>query len=238
MRPRLELPTLHVSPDKPLHFTFNGRQLQGLSGDRVATALWAEGVRIFSRSFKYHRPRGLYSLDGETSGCLMEIDHTPNVMADQTPLREGMTIKTQNVLGSLRYDLMSVTKVFDWAMGPGFYYRMFHKPYALWPFFMRMLRRVGGLGRLNPDWRGRKYGSLFLNSDVCVVGGGPAGLCAALSAAEEGARMLLLDLAELGIDLMAVADSRRKGQDKNWVRILKEKGIPYYQGWMACKASG
>jgi sarcosine oxidase subunit alpha len=186
-------PTQRIDRGKTLSFTYEGKKFNGLCGDTVATALYAGGVRIFSRSIKYHRPRGLYSLDGECSNCLMEIDGLPNVRAETTLLREGMAVKAQNVAGSADLDLWGIMDKLDWAMPAGFYYRAFHKPYDMWPFFLRRIRQAAGIGRIDPNWEPGPREQLFLNSDVCVVGGGPAGISAALAAADYGMRVVLLE---------------------------------------------
>ncbi|NQT57252.1 MAG: (2Fe-2S)-binding protein, partial [Desulfobacteraceae bacterium] len=187
------LPTLKINPSDQLSFTYRGKDYYGLIGDTVATAMYANGIRIFSRSIKYHRSRGLYSLDGESGNCLMEVDGIPNVRTEQTPLRNGMMIKPQNVIGTPERDLMGVMDMFHWAMPVGFYYRVFHKPYWLWPFFMGLIRRAAGIGKINPYPKERNYDELYLNCEVCVVGGGPAGISAALTAASKGIRVILLE---------------------------------------------
>lgn len=176
-----------------LPFSYRGRTYQGVVGDTVATALHGNGIRIFSRSFKYHRPRGLYSLDGQCSNCLMEIDGLPNVRAESTLLHEGMSVIPQNVLGSPERDWLAAMDKLDWAMPAGFYYRRFHKPYRFWPFFQNRIRQMAGLGKMNPDWQGGHYDGLHLNAEVCVIGGGPAGISAALAAAQRGLRVILLE---------------------------------------------
>ena len=94
-----ELPTLRIKPSEELSLFYRGKTYQGMKGDTVASALYANGIRIFSRSIKYHRPRGLYSLDGESANCLMNIDGIPNLPAELTLLKDGMDIRPQNVLG-------------------------------------------------------------------------------------------------------------------------------------------
>ena len=103
---RLEnLPTLRINPAQPLACTFTGNTFKGMHGDTVATALYANGIRIFSRSLKYHRPRGLYSLDGESSNTCVQVNGIPNVCAENTLLTEGLRVKAQNVVGSPETDL-------------------------------------------------------------------------------------------------------------------------------------
>lgn len=195
MTPRLkDLPTLRVNPRKPLSFFYGRKQYQGYQGDSVATALYANGIRVFSRSIKYHRPRGLYSLDGDCTNAMMEIDGVPNVPTERTPLRDGMNIRAQNVVGTPEWDLKGFMDKLDWAMPAGFYYHFFHRPYRLWPFFRSQIRNAAGIGSLNPSstLHGR-FDTCHIHAEVCVVGGGPAGMAAARAAADYGLRVVLLE---------------------------------------------
>jgi sarcosine oxidase subunit alpha len=188
-----EAPTQHVDREREIVFNYRGKPMKGLEGDTIATALFANGVRIFSRSMKYHRPRGLYNLDGYSSNCLMGVDGEPNVRACGTPLRQGMTVKPQNVIGSPELDLMSVLQWFGFAMPVGFYYKMFHKPAWLWKFVEPAIRRAAGCGVVDPAMPDGIYENRFLNAEVCIAGGGPAGMSAALEAAKSGVRVVLLE---------------------------------------------
>ncbi len=192
---RSPLPTLHVHPDRMLSFTYRGKTYQGMAGDTVATALYANGVRIFSRSLKYHRPRGLYSLDGECSNCFMAIDGMPNVPAERTLIEDGMRIRPQNVVGTPEFDVMSFVDRLDQLMPAGFYYHSFHKPYRLWPFFQNRLRKAAGLGKIHPDFKMEgTFDAVYPRTDVCVIGAGPAGIHAALAAADRGLRVILMEM--------------------------------------------
>jgi sarcosine oxidase subunit alpha len=190
---RIELPTARIDSSRQIAFKYRGKTFHGIEGDTVATALYANGVRVFSRSLKYHRPRGIYSLDGESGNCLMQVNGMPNVHAEQTLLKDNMHVEPQNVLGTPEWDLLGILDQFHWAMPAGFYYRMFHRPYRFWPFFMKLLRKIAGLGRLNPNPCTKNYDELYLNAEVCVVGAGPAGMQAALAAARHGVRVVLLE---------------------------------------------
>ena len=191
-------PTCRVDFSRPLAFRFLGRPMTGFAGDTVASAMYANGVRIFGRSLKYHRPRGLYSMEGESSNTLMAIDAVPNECAETTQLRAGMSVRAQNVRGDPRTDRFGFIDALDRLMPAGFYYRLFHRPYRLWPLFQDGLRRMAGTGVLDPR-RACGEGAQaerYLNADVAIVGGGAAGMAAALAAAEFGARVCLFERRE------------------------------------------
>ena len=189
-----QLPTLRINPEEKLSLKYSGKSYQGVSGDTVATALFADGVRIFSRSLKYHRPRGLYSLDGESSNTCMQVNGFPNVCAEKTLLKDGMIVKAQNVRGTPENDLMGFLDKLDWAMPAGFYYRTMHKPAQIWPIALRQVRKAAGLGKISTKFQmSGKYDEIYPQTDICVIGGGPAGMSAALAAAKQGLRVILLE---------------------------------------------
>ncbi|MBN1104105.1 MAG: (2Fe-2S)-binding protein, partial [Deltaproteobacteria bacterium] len=186
-------PMERIDRERDIAFSYRGKSLRGLAGDTVATALFANGVRIFSRSLKYHRPRGLYNLDGHGSQCLMRVNGEPNVRACARPLEEGMEVLPQNVIGSPECDLLSALQWFHGAMPAGFYYRRFHRPAWIWPLAQKILRWSAGIGRLDPAMSDGLYQSQYLNCELCVIGGGLAGMTAALTAARAGVRVVLLE---------------------------------------------
>jgi len=192
---RLEnLPTLRIDPAQRIPFNYAGSSYQGVAGDTIATALYAGGTRIFARSLKYHRPRGLYSLDGECSNTCMEVSGVPNVRAENTLLKAGMSVSAQNVKGTPDKDLMGFMDKMDWAMPAGFYYRTMHKPAQVWPLALKQVRKVAGIGKISPDFQIQGiYDEIYPQADVCVIGGGPAGMLAAVAAAEKGLRVILLE---------------------------------------------
>ncbi len=188
------LPTLRVDPSRPIPFRYRGAAMRGVGGDTVATALFANGVRIFSRSVKYHRPRGLYGLDGICANTMMAVDGVPNQMAETVPLAPGTAVEAQNVKGAPERDLLGFLDRLGWAMPAGFYYRIMHKPAAAWPLAAEAVRKIAGIGVIEPEARTRgRFDKIFLNAEVCVVGGGPAGMHAALAAARRGLRVVLLE---------------------------------------------
>ena len=189
-----QLPTLRIDPTQKVVVNYKGKSYSGSEGDTVATALYANGVRIFGRSLKYHRPRGLYSLDGECSNTCMDVDGIPNVRTENTLAKSGMEVAEQNVKGSAEHDMMGFIDKMDWMMPAGFYYDTMHKPAAIWPVAMKQIRKAAGLGIMSPDHKmPGKFDEIFPRTDVVVIGGGAAGMTAALAAAEKGVRVILME---------------------------------------------
>lgn len=190
-----EAPAQRIDRQRETGFTYRGRPLTGYAGDSVGTAMYANGVRIFSRSLKYHRPRGLYSLDGESANTLVNIDGVPNECAERKLLKSGMAVSPQNVLGEPETDLYAVLDRLDGFMPAGFYYHWFHRPYRLWPVFLNRIRAMAGIGELDlsrPFDESRRF-EVFLHAELAVIGGGTAGMNAALAAAEQGLRVCLFE---------------------------------------------
>ena len=178
----------------PVEFEFDGRRVRGFQGDTVASALYAQGTRVFSRSFKYHRPRGLLCCSGNCPNCLVTVGDEPNVRACTRPVEPDLRVHSQNAWPSLGFDLLSLLDKLHWLMPVGFYYKALHRPKALWLLSRRFIRRVGGLGSIDISaTHETEYSSRNLHADVAVVGGGPAGMSAALSSAETGASVTLID---------------------------------------------
>ena len=176
-----------------IRFTFDGVEYTAYPGDTVASALTAAGVKVLSRSFKYHRPRGLLCCSGHCPNCLVQIGDEPNVRACTRPVEEGMDVHAQNVWPSLNRDLLSLTQLGSRFMPVGFYYKTFIRPQKLWPLYEHTLRHIAGLGEVSLDTPPGEFDKQYLHTDVVVVGGGPAGISAALSAAEAGAQVLFFD---------------------------------------------
>ena len=186
-------PSYKIDPEQVFHFEFDGKTYRGFAGDTIASALWAAGVKVLGRSFKYHRPRGAFALTSADSNTLVRVDDEPNARASDTLVKEGLTVKPQNVWPSLDSDLMSLTQMGSRFMPVGFYYKTFIRPKALWPKYEEFLRNAAGLGVVTQDVPTTYYDKKYEYADVLVIGGGPAGMSAALSAAKAGAKVLLLD---------------------------------------------
>ncbi len=204
-------PAQQLDRSKKVNIDFEGQSIEAYPGETVASALYASGVRIFTRSFKYHRPRGLLCVSGKCPNCLMTVDGVPNVRTCTEPVREGMQVRHQNAWPSLKRDLYSVIDRLDRFLPVGFYYKSLIHPRFMWHLAEPLIRNVAGLGKVDP---GRvpdgHYEHLHLHTDVAVVGGGPAGISAALEAARQGARVTLIDdQPSLGGHLRT--DTRRHG---------------------------
>jgi sarcosine oxidase subunit alpha len=183
-----------IDRNSPVTFEYNGRRIAGWRGDTIASALLAAGVDVVSRSFKYHRPRGVLCCEGHCPNCLMDVDGSPNVRACTEPVRAGIKVKHQNAWPSPEFDVLAALSMFDALMPVGFYYKSLYKPRFMWPYYEGVIRRIAGLGRIDPKRiPPYEYDKQHLRADVTVVGAGPAGLAAALAAAEEGAHVVLVD---------------------------------------------
>lgn len=178
---------------QPLQFTFEGEQISGFAGDSIASAVIASGRHLLSRSFKYHRPRGVLSMFGQDANTLVQLTDEPNVLADVQPITQGLTVTGQNYNGSLDNDRDAKMQLFSRFMPVGFYYRAFYKPKGMWKRWEPLIRRKAGLGVLNLKIEAAYYDKAYLFCDVLVVGGGPAGLQAALTAADSGAQVIVVE---------------------------------------------
>ena len=160
-----------IDRSTPLHFVWNGRSHSGFEGDTIVSALAASGVRIFSRSFKYHRPRGILTATFHDPNCLVQVDDEPNVRAAHRRLRPGMRVRAQNTWPSLAFDVGSANAALSRFMGAGFYYKTFIKPQRLWPTYEHVLQRFAAGGRVSANSHRGEYDKRYSHPDVLVAGG-------------------------------------------------------------------
>jgi sarcosine oxidase, subunit alpha len=189
-------PGERIERSETLSFTFDGKPVTALRGDTIGSALFAAGRRTFSRSFKYHRRRGLMCCAGSCPNCMVAVDGAPGVRACTEPVRDGIKVEHLNAKPSLELDAMAVTDVLGGPFTPpGFYYKTFIRPRRLWPLYEWVLRHAAGLGRLPQKQAERSWRTEYRrrHADVLVVGAGHAGLSAAIAAAELGADVVLAD---------------------------------------------
>jgi methylglutamate dehydrogenase subunit C len=181
-----------------LDFTFDGQRYSGHSGDTLASALLASGVRLVGRSFKYHRPRGILSAGPEEPNAIVELRdgarREPNTRATVAELFQGLTATSQNRWPSLRFDVMGVNQFVAPILAAGFYYKTFMWPASFWEkVYEPLIRRAAGLGRASGSHDPDHYEKTTTHCDVLVIGAGPAGLMAALAAVRAGARVVLCE---------------------------------------------
>jgi sarcosine oxidase subunit alpha len=190
-------PGERIDRARPVSFTFDGAPATAFAGDTIVSGLYAGGRRTFSRSFKYHRPRGELCGCGQCANSLFHVDGAPGLRGCSERVVDGMVVEHQNAWPSLAFDVMRVTdRIGGPFTPPGFYYKTFIRPRRLWPLYERVLRGAAGLGRL-PTTRSteRTWRTEYRrrHCDVLVIGGGIAGLSAALAAARLGADVVLAD---------------------------------------------
>ena len=180
-----------------IEFTFNGRRYKGHPGDTVASALLANGVRVVGRSFKYHRPRGIFSAGAEEPNALLQLeagDRTlPNQQATLVELYDGLSADSVNCWPSPDFDAMSFIGLFHRLTPAGFYYKTFMWPASFWKYYEYFIRHAAGLGKAPKAADPDHYDKMNAHADVLVVGGGPSGLAATLAAARAGARVICAD---------------------------------------------
>ena len=186
-----------IARERVLNFTFNGRVLRGFAGDTLASALLANGVDLVARSWKYHRPRGVLSAGVEEPNALVQLFEggrtVPNARATEVELVDGLVARSVNAHPSVEFDARALNGWFSRLMPAGFYYKTFMASQAAWHFFERHIRRASGLGEAPVVADAGRYDKRFAHCDVLIVGGGIAGLCAALAAGRTGARVVVCD---------------------------------------------
>ena len=195
---RLSAGGSRIDRTRRVAFSFDGRQLTGFAGDTLASAVSAAGQRVFGRSFKYHRPRGVIGLGSEEMNALVGVGlgarHEPNLRATQVEIFNGMAAVSQNRWPSLTFDIGAVNNTFSRFIPGGFYYKTFMWPASFWKHvYEPFIRRAAGLGKAPEGRDPDSYEQIHVHCDVLVIGAGVAGLAAAEAAAKAGARVIIAD---------------------------------------------
>ena len=217
-----------IERDRPVEFTFNGARYEGYLGDTLASALLANDVRLVARSFKYHRPRGIFGSGVDEPNALVQLETgartLPNYVATQIELYDGLEAASVNCWPSVGFDVRAVNGLISRFLPPGFYYKTFMWPRAMWPLYEKVLRAAGGLGVAPGESDADRYDKTHAHCDVLVVGSGPAGLSAALEAGRTGARVIVVDeQQEFGGSLLASRDRVGDTSADQWLESAADE---------------
>ncbi len=194
MKSRLDPQPLEwIDRTAPVNFQFEGKACKGYQGDSISSALLASGQSLVGRSFKYHRPRGVLTMANHDVNAMFESREATNIRGDVTSVTEGLVVRACNVNGSLEKDRDSIIGLFSRFMPVGFYYKTFHRPKKLLPFWERMIRQKAGLGRVDLSWSEQRQSKRYDFCELLVIGAGASGMQAALNAADAGADVVLVD---------------------------------------------
>ncbi len=185
-----------IDRSRPLSFSFDGHTVTGFAGDTIASALLANDVAVVGRSFKYHRPRGIWGAGVEEPNALVDIGGatptTPNTRATTEAAREGLVARSVNATPSAATDRNAFLDRFSRFIPAAFYYKTFIWPD--WHMFEPRIRAMAGLGTVDAEWTPKEPSAqVNHHCDVLVVGAGPAGLAAARLASEAGFSTMLVD---------------------------------------------
>ncbi len=223
-----------ITREKAVKFSFEGEEYTGYEGDTITSALWASGVKALGRSFKYHRARGVLSLANHDINILVTDGKDTNIRADVVAVQSGMALKAVNTDGGVLKDKNKYIDSISPLLPVGFYYKAFHKPAALFPFWEKIIRKAAGLGVVNFNYPRITKRKLNTYCDVLVIGAGPSGLSAALAAASNGLEVILVDEnQQLGGSLVydrAGSDSAKKMLDELCAKVAENPNIRVYTG--------
>jgi len=242
-------PGEEIDRSRSFTFTWNGGAVPAYGGDTIASALAATGVRVFSRSFKYHRPRGLLTASYLDPGCFLQVGDEPNVRAAHRLAAPGLNVRAQNTWPSLNFDIKAANGLAGRFLSAGFYYKTFIWPRRLWPAYESVLQRFIHAGEISPDTPRVTVDKRYAHPDVLVAGGGPAGMAAAVAAAQAGAEVMLVEEEHRlgghlrwgdGADLAALRELRELVAATPGIEVLTNSVVTgrYDDNWVAVVRRG
>ena len=218
-----------VQRGETLNFRFNGKNYRGLVGDTLTSALLANGIHRVGRSWKYHRPRGIVSAGAEEPNAIFQLEKgawtIPNARGTQVELYANLDASSVNCWPGLKFDLISINRLFARLMPAGFYYKTFMWPKTMWMKYEYFIRKFSGLGQAPRQHDPDRYEHSHAHCDLLVVGGGQC----RCQPGHAGARVILIDeQAEFG-GLMLGTDTLIDGQTADaWIdaTVAKLKTMP------------
>ncbi|MBR9885389.1 MAG: FAD-dependent oxidoreductase, partial [Oceanospirillales bacterium] len=227
-----------IDRSESMSFDFEGQRFSGFKGDSLTSALLAGGQKLLGRSFKYHRPRSALSLANHDVNALFQSAEATNIRGDVTPVSEGLKLRACNVNGTLANDKDTYIGLLSRFLPVGFYYKAFHKPKKFFPFWERLIREKAGLGEISTQWSAIRQPKQYGFCDLLVIGAGASGMQAALTAADAGADVVLVDEnPQIGgsLDYQLVNESDAASARRQLKqRIAEHPGIRVFTGHYAC----
>ena len=223
---------LLVDFDQVVNFEFEGKQYEGLQGDTIASALWANNQKVISRSFKYHRPRGIFSMTGHDGNALVHLPlvGVSNIAADTYKINRNLKVKGQHYYGCLERDLLSGIGLLSRFLPVAFYYKSFYGNKSWDKFWHIIFRKLTGLGVINPVDKNKYYDKQYLFYDVVIIGAGIAGIVAALELDKYNVKVLLVDEnsqlgGSLNFDRLDKEGTQAQTILQKYIPLLKESSV-------------
>ncbi len=189
----LSNPNEWIDRNKTIEFAFEGKIFTAYSGDVISSALIAGNQRFLSRSFKYHRPRGVLSSANHDANVILETPFKTNIRGDVEAPEPGQSYRAVNTIGGIKYDIAQLLKFISALLPVGFYYKAFYRPRFLFPVWEKLIRRMTGLGKVSPKAETWRHERKQIFCDVLIVGGGTSGLAAADTLSSSGMNVVLAD---------------------------------------------
>ena len=204
-----------INEKEVIKFSFDSKIYFGYRGDTLSSALLANGVHLIGRSFKYHRPRGILSSGSEEPNAIVTFDRgegkiTPNVRATTLEIFEGLQVFSQNSYPNLKFDIGAFNNIFSMFFPAGFYNKTFMWPKSFWDkVYEPFIRNLAGLGPAPVNEDPDNYASSYGHCETLIIGSGPAGIAAALTASQKEGRVILVDeQPEIGGSLLSSSNKK------------------------------